>query len=212
MREITVWQAGHQDLTSSRNVAEVFGKEHKNVLRDIEELLPNLDNEFRSLNFELSEYTSGEGNFQKVYREYLLTKDGFTLLAMGFTGKRALQFKVAYIQAFNQLLYDRMAQAEIDSKINQTLNQLIDRQEAMHDHMQDAMESIESELKKAKRYIGKANANMQMIQFHGHSSHNYRQEIHSLADSLGAYCQQHNRMNPAMALESPKPRKSRRRG
>ncbi|NIZ47758.1 Rha family transcriptional regulator (plasmid) [Entomospira nematocerorum] len=100
MHEVTVWQEGDKALTSSRNVAEVFGKEHKNVLRDIDELMSQLDSNFTVLNFEPSEYKDPSG---KKNRDYHLTKDGFTLLAMDFTGKRAIEFKLAYIHAFNAL-------------------------------------------------------------------------------------------------------------
>lgn len=104
-----------QPVTTSRAVAEQFGKQHKHVLRDIENLLkdlasPKLDSleglpdtygeDFAKANFIESEYTDAQGKPRPMY---LLTRDGFTLLAMGFTGARALQFKVAYIDAFNRM-------------------------------------------------------------------------------------------------------------
>lgn len=92
-------------VVSSRKVAEVFKKEHKNVLQAIENTLKDLTPEFGKLNFQLSQYIgAGEGLGKKVkYKEYLMTRDGFTLLAMGFTGKRAMQFKIDYIKAFNEM-------------------------------------------------------------------------------------------------------------
>lgn len=105
-------------VTTSRAVAEQFGKSHKHVLEAIDNLTaqlisadqglnePNfrLVNEeikdFAELNFTLYEYTDAKGEARP---EYLLTRDGFTLLAMGFTGAKALQFKVAYINAFNRM-------------------------------------------------------------------------------------------------------------
>ena len=152
-------------VTTSRAVAEQFGKHHKNVIRDIEELisqlnfepaksnfsqsthptfggsdslnqskngavnqpnfrpvddlnerkiasvegekdadniavLPSPTSDFAAQNFLLVEYTDAQG---KPRPEYLLTRDGFTLLAMGFTGAKALTFKVAYINAFNHM-------------------------------------------------------------------------------------------------------------
>ncbi len=86
--------------TSSRQVALVFGKIHKNVLRDIELLKSELPKEFTRLNFELSKYKDASG---KKSPEYLLTKDALTILAMGFTGSKAIQFKIAYINAFNTM-------------------------------------------------------------------------------------------------------------
>ncbi len=85
-------------VTTSLKVAEVFGKEHKNVIRAIESLLKDSDVADR-LNFEPREYTDVRG---KTWPMYEMDRDGFTLLAMGFTGKQALQFKLSYIDAFNK--------------------------------------------------------------------------------------------------------------
>ncbi|OFC92724.1 hypothetical protein BTGOE5_53470 [Bacillus thuringiensis] len=81
-------------------MAEVFGKLHSNVIRDLEKLVDELD-EKGKLNFELSSYKP-EGA-KRSYKKYNLTKDGFTLLVMGFTGKKALQFKMMYINEFNRM-------------------------------------------------------------------------------------------------------------
>lgn len=89
-------------VTTSLQVAEYFGKEHKNVLKAIREI--DCDPHFTQLNFEPCMYISELKN--GVKRElpmYYITRDGFTLLAMGFTGKKAMQFKIAYINAFNQM-------------------------------------------------------------------------------------------------------------
>ena len=100
-----VFEQGGQALTTSREIADYFGKAHKNVVRDIRNTLEQLEQtpegqEFSRLNFELTYYTDGQG---KPRPAYVLTRDGFTLLAMGFTGARAMQFKVAYINAFNRM-------------------------------------------------------------------------------------------------------------
>lgn len=80
-------------------VAERFGKQHFNVLRDIENLITQ-NRVLIGTYFIQSTYKAGTG---KNYKEYLMTRDGFTLLAKGFTGKEALQFKLAYIEAFNKM-------------------------------------------------------------------------------------------------------------
>lgn len=85
-------------VVSSRTVAEVFEKEHKNVLRDIQTL--GADEDFIKLNFEPSTYCDRTG---RTLPEFLITRDGFTLLAMGFTGVKAMKFKIAYIEAFNKM-------------------------------------------------------------------------------------------------------------
>ena len=92
-------------VTTSRAVAEQFGKKHFHVLRDIQSLMAELDKTedgkaFNQSNFGLI-YITDAMNRQKP--AYILTRDGFTLLAMGFTGARALQFKIAYINAFNRM-------------------------------------------------------------------------------------------------------------
>ena len=85
-------------VTSSMKVAEVFGKQHKNVIQAIEKLLEDQD-VFNRLNFQPVEYVDAKGEKRPMYE---MDRDGFTLLAMGFTGKQALQFKLSYIDAFNK--------------------------------------------------------------------------------------------------------------
>lgn len=87
-----------QVVTTSLQVAETFNKEHKNVLRDIEGLLKN---EHTQNLFLKGSYTHPQN--KQEYPMYYINRDGFTLLAMGFTGKKALQFKLNYIQAFNSM-------------------------------------------------------------------------------------------------------------
>lgn len=88
-------------VTTSRNVAAVFEKEHKNVLADIRNIIAsNPDEEFGRLNFELSSYRNEQNKEQP---EYLLTRDGTMLLIMGYTGEKALALKTAYIKRFNEM-------------------------------------------------------------------------------------------------------------
>ncbi|HGZ0824546.1 TPA: Rha family transcriptional regulator [Escherichia coli] len=85
-------------VTSSLAVAEYFCKQHKNVIQKIQTLECSV--EFTELNFQPSDYTDCTGRKLPCYQ---ITRDGFAFLAMGFTGKRAAQFKEAYINAFNQM-------------------------------------------------------------------------------------------------------------
>ena len=88
-------------VTTSRNIAAVFEKEHKNVLRDIAAIIENNpDKDFGRLNFELSSYRNEQNKEQP---EYLLTRDGTMLLIMGYTGEKALALKTAYIKRFNEM-------------------------------------------------------------------------------------------------------------
>lgn len=83
---------------SSLQVAEMFGKQHKSVLRAIANL--DCSEEFGRLNFAPSSYVNDQNKKQPCY---CMTRDGFTFLAMGFTGKKAAQFKEAYIKRFNDM-------------------------------------------------------------------------------------------------------------
>jgi Rha family phage regulatory protein len=95
---INILKVDDRIMVSSKEVAEKFDKEHKNVLRDIENL--QLPDKFKMLNFELIYDKDTYGREQKTY---LMTKDGFFLLAFGFTGKIALQWKLGFLDAFNKM-------------------------------------------------------------------------------------------------------------
>lgn len=88
-------------FANSRDVAEYFGKLHKNVLRDIDNL--DCSENFRALNFELTIETNIVGATRRHIRTFDMTKDGFAFLVMGFTGAEAGRFKEAYIAAFNEM-------------------------------------------------------------------------------------------------------------
>ena len=94
--EITGKQNEEKLTTTSRKIAEVFEKRHSDVLRDIENL--HCSNNFTKRNFALSSYKDISG---KLNKEYVITRDGFTMIAMGYTGERAMEFKEKYINAFN---------------------------------------------------------------------------------------------------------------
>lgn len=88
-------------VVGSRQVAENFGKRHDNVLRDIENVMGLLNFEETPKMFYKTTYEHPQ-NHQK-YTEYLMNKEGFTLLVMGFTGKVAIEWKIKYINAFNEM-------------------------------------------------------------------------------------------------------------
>ncbi len=87
-------------MVSSLDVAEKFEKPHADVLKAIRKLLADLPKEFNEGNFSLVEYVDDKGEKRPMYN---LTRDAFSLLAMGFTGKKALAWKVKYIEAFNAM-------------------------------------------------------------------------------------------------------------
>ncbi|WP_025720280.1 Rha family transcriptional regulator [Paenibacillus sp. 1-18] len=85
-------------VTDSLTVAEVFGKEHRRVMQDIREL--ECSEEFREHNFVPSSYKSTQG---KNVAKFIISQDGFSFLAMSYTGKEAARFKEMYITEFNRM-------------------------------------------------------------------------------------------------------------
>ena len=103
-------------VTTSLKVAEVFGKVHAKVMRDIEKL--DCSNEFTIANFGKRTFKTEQGN---EYPMYEITKDGFVFLVMGYTGKKAAEFKEAYIKKFNEmeakLKSQKPALSDLDLKV-----------------------------------------------------------------------------------------------
>ncbi|WP_334470417.1 Rha family transcriptional regulator [Arsenophonus sp. PmNCSU2021_1] len=100
-------------ITTSQNVADYFAKLHKNVIRSIQ--LLDCSPEFNRLNFEPVNYIDSKGEKRLMYE---MTKDGFFFLGMGFTGKKAAQFKEAYIAEFNRM------EAELIARRYRSINNL----------------------------------------------------------------------------------------
>lgn len=96
-----------QAVTTSVRVAEVFGKRHDNILRQINSLIGSLreQQDFSPLKNEVAKFVVANYKDEqgKLRKQYIMNRDGFTLLAMGFTGSKALKFKLQYIQAFNEM-------------------------------------------------------------------------------------------------------------
>ena len=94
---INITNRDGQAVVSTLEVAERFGKEHKNVLASIKNLAAE-NSAAKSMFYETTFENRG-----KEYPMYLMNRDGFSLLAMGFTGKEALTWKIKYIEAFNKM-------------------------------------------------------------------------------------------------------------
>lgn len=98
-----------QPTTSSLRVAEVFEKQHKDVLRDIRELKTTVDKNLESADLRSVDLSMFQEDFYEVsnnnrkYPMFNMNKDGFVLLVMGYTTKRATQFKLQYIAQFNKM-------------------------------------------------------------------------------------------------------------
>lgn len=85
---------------TSQQLAEAFGKQHAHVMRDIRETTAKCSKLFSASNFGLAEYLDEQGKSRPMY---FMTKDAFTLLTMGYTGEKAMAFKIAYIARFNEM-------------------------------------------------------------------------------------------------------------
>ena len=122
-------------VVTSIDIADTFGKEHKNVLKDIRDL--ECSEEFGRLNFEQTYYID---SFNRKQPMYYITRDGFTLLAMGYTGEKAMKFKEAYIKQFNAMeraLFERIKEREKGIAVRQALTKALQQSNEngrMHGH------------------------------------------------------------------------------
>jgi Rha family phage regulatory protein len=98
MSDIVLSMQSGEPVASSRQIAENFEKNHNHVLRDIDSLKKDVSN-FGQMFFE----TTAPDSYGREQRAYLMNRDGFTLLAMGFNGKAALEWKLKYIAAFSEM-------------------------------------------------------------------------------------------------------------
>lgn len=124
-------------VVTSLDVADTFGKEHKHVLEDIRRLCENLSTAEISALFYKSEYKAVNG---KANPMYLMNRDGFTLLVMGYSGEKAMRFKLAYINQFNAMekaLIAKIKEREKGIAVRQALTKAIQQSnenERMHGH------------------------------------------------------------------------------
>lgn len=146
MTDLVIRSQQGRDVTTSLIVAEVFGKEHSKVCRDIENL--SCSESFNAANFGVISYIDSRGREQKAYE---MTKDGFSFLVMGYTGEKAGQFKEAFINEFNR----REMMLKSDDYI------LARSQEILHNRLQMAEKQLEAqraELEAAAPKVAFANA------------------------------------------------------
>ncbi|CAM0108917.1 transcriptional regulator [Vibrio phage 209E38-1] len=86
-------------MASSKNVAEKFGKQHRDLLVKIRKII-QMNSDFGERNFSLSSYISDQNKELPCYN---MTRDGFTMLAMELSGKKVFEWKIKYIEAFNAM-------------------------------------------------------------------------------------------------------------
>lgn len=101
--DLMIFEHKEHAVVSSRAIAERFNKRHNNLMSSISTINSGLlENKQTPARYFIKSHYIEEQNGQR-YPEYLCTRDGFSLLVMGFTGKEALEWKVKYINAFNQM-------------------------------------------------------------------------------------------------------------
>lgn len=113
-------------VTTSIAIAEYFQKTHDNVLKKIRSVIAECDDEYHLVNFNevVRDVSGGDGAIRKMPM-YELTRDAFVLIAMGFTGKKALQWKINYINAFNRMeaeLYGNKITSDITQEEKEAYN------------------------------------------------------------------------------------------
>lgn len=114
----------NEAVCTSKDIAAHFRKQHSHVLRDIDALKKDVSN-FGAMFFE----TKLPDEYGRKQRAYLMNRDGFTLLAMSFTGKKALQWKLKYIAAFNAMEKALTQKASVDWKEARLLGKQARREE-----------------------------------------------------------------------------------
>lgn len=138
-------------VTDSLTVAEVFGKDHDKVMRDIREL--DCSEEFSLANFGESTYTNDRG---RVYPKFIISQDGFSFLVMGYTGKEAARFKEIYIAEFNrmrdQLNKQMLPQMSFAEVLAGVANQLVNQEKRLAD--QDAkLDAMNQDVKSIREVV-----------------------------------------------------------
>lgn len=148
MADLVFQNSNGNDVTTSLIVAQVFGKEHKNVVRDIENL--SCSENFNRLNFERITYKDARNREQTAYE---MTKDGFSFLVMGYTGAKAGEFKERFINEFNRresLLKDDdyilMRSQQILQKRLEASEEKIKQLESQAEQQQETIELQQQEL------------------------------------------------------------------
>lgn len=162
-------------VVTSRQVAEDFGKQHSHVLRTIKEKIsgnPILDSE----KYFIESFYIDRG---KKYPEYLLTKDGFTFLVMGFTGAKADTWKIKYIEAFNKmeqaiknsfpqmqnldLANQMMNIAQGTYQMGQVVQGLLQSIGTIQTYVQDSIQAKDHQIDKAMSLIGLRSKNVSSL-------------------------------------------------
>ena len=142
MDEIVFRGVNDQALTNSLLVAKSFGKEHKHVLDSIRKLIDGCAEISADPMFKETTYVNEQNG--QTYPMYIMNRDGFTLLVMDFKGKRAMQFKLEYIKAFNSMEAQIKASQKPKSQLEilqMSINQLVEQERRLSSVERDIAET-----------------------------------------------------------------------
>lgn len=140
MNELVIMK-NQQAVTTSLKVAESFERKHKNVVQRIDNLIHSAENsaQLKSM-FAVGNYKDKSGKRNKMY---YMNRDGFTLLVMGFTGKRAMEFKLKYIDAFNKMEEAIRLQKQLPQTPEGRIHLLLESTSHIDERLTDAEDAIE---------------------------------------------------------------------
>lgn len=142
MKDSLVFSENGQILTDSLRIAEKFGKKHFHVTDSIKNLLNSHEKSCQC--FVLSSYIDDSGKSNPMY---VMNRDGFMILTMGFSGSRALDFKFEFIEAFNQM--EQMIKNGNFTRI-QIVEQNIKRRYLLRQELSEVNRNIESGMKRQR--------------------------------------------------------------
>ena len=173
-----------QVVTNSLLVAKVFNKEHKHVLDAIRKLMTTAENSALLKMFSESTYLTEQNKVQPMF---IMNRDGFTLLAMGFTGEKALEFKIAYINAFNKMETELKSQQTKQLSAAESLLQSVQLLVA-HERQIEILEHNQKNMQGALRSLSDRVYSMQF------ETDMVKQKINNEIDryTVIGYCSAHN--------------------
>jgi Rha family phage regulatory protein len=138
---VNIFNKDGQLVVTSRQISEDFEKEHSKIIRSIETIEGGEPSQNWLRYFIPSEYKDLKGEMRK---EYLLTRDGFSLLVMGFTGAKALEWKLKYIEAFNNMeryIKDQQKPKCIEDVLIQSLQEMKDMRQQLNEVNHNALQA-----------------------------------------------------------------------
>jgi Rha family phage regulatory protein len=140
-----------QAVTTSQILAQYFGKQHAEVIKTIRRIFDQTAPELRLGYFHETSYADTQGRLQPAFE---LTRKGFSLVGMSFTGERAFQFKIEYIEAFERM--EEALRQQSQSKLLETLDQAYDIESKLQDQVTSLKDELLDTYRTQVKLLGKA--------------------------------------------------------